>query len=196
MKPGSTLPVGYFDDVYQNNEDPWDFEKSEYERRKFQATIDVLTRNNYANAFEIGCSIGVLTEKLAFKCTKLLAVDISNSPIENARKRLMNYPNVSFQKMIVPEEFPDGMFDLIIMSEVGYYLSMPDLEKARDLILHHLSPGGQLVLVHWTPVVHDYPLTGDQVHDFFLNISGDGQPLKVLYNKREEKYRINLFEKV
>lgn len=196
MKPGSTLPVGYFDDVYQNNEDPWDFEKSEYERRKFQATIDVLTRNNYANAFEIGCSIGVLTEKLAFKCTKLLAVDISNSPIENARKRLMNYPNVSFQKMIVPEEFPDGMFDLIIMSEVGYYLSMPDLEKARDLILHHLSPGGQLVLVHWTPVVHDYPLTGDQMHDFFLNISGDGQPLKVLYNKREEKYRINLFEKV
>lgn len=196
MKPGSTLPVGYFDDVYQNNEDPWDFEKSEYERRKFQATIDVLTRNNYANAFEIGCSIGVLTEKLAFKCTKLLAVDISNSPIENARKRLMNYPNVSFQKMIVPEEFPDGMFDLIIMSEVGYYLSMPDLEKARDLILQHLSPGGQLVLVHWTPVVHDYPLTGDQVHDFFLNISGDGQPLKVLYNKREEKYRINLFEKV
>ena len=196
MKPGSTLPVGYFDDVYQNNEDPCDFEKSEYERRKFQATIDVLTRNNYANAFEIGCSIGVLTEKLAFKCTKLLAVDISNSPIENARKRLMNYPNVSFQKMIVPEEFPDGMFDLIIMSEVGYYLSMPDLEKARDLILHHLSPGGQLVLVHWTPVVHDYPLTGDQVHDFFLNISGDGQPLKVLYNKREEKYRINLFEKV
>lgn len=196
MKPGSTLPVGYFDDVYQNNEDPWDFEKSEYERRKFQATIDVLTRNNYANAFEIGCSIGVLTEKLAFKCTKLLAVDISNSPIENARKRLMNYPNVSFQKMIVPEEFPDGMFDLIIMSEVGYYLSMPDLEKARDLILHHLSPGGQLVLVHWTPVVHDYPLTGDQMHDFFLNISCDGQPLKVLYNKREEKYRINLFEKV
>jgi len=196
MKPGSTLPVGYFDDVYHNNEDPWDFEKSEYERRKFQATIDVLTRNNYANAFEIGCSIGVLTEKLAFKCTKLLAVDISNSPIENARKRLMNYPNVSFQKMIVPEEFPDGMFDLIIMSEVGYYLSMPDLEKARDLILQHLSPGGQLVLVHWTPVVHDYPLTGDQVHDFFLNISGDGQPLKVLYNKREEKYRINLFEKV
>jgi len=196
MKPGSTLPVGYFDDVYHNNEDPWDFEKSEYERRKFQATIDVLTRNNYANAFEIGCSIGVLTEKLAFKCTKLLAVDISNSPIENARKRLMNYPNVSFQKMIVPEEFPDGMFDLIIMSEVGYYLSMPDLEKARDLILQHLSPGGQLVLVHWTPVVHDYPLTGDQVHDFFLNISGDGQPLKVLYNKREEKYRINVFEKV
>jgi len=196
MKPGSTLPVGYFDDVYHNNEDPWDFEKSEYERRKFQATIDVLTRNNYANAFEIGCSIGVLTEKLAFKCTKLLAVDISSIPIENARKRLMNYPNVSFQKMIVPEEFPDGMFDLIIMSEVGYYLSMPDLEKARDLILQHLSPGGQLVLVHWTPVVHDYPLTGDQVHDFFLNISGDGQPLKVLYNKREEKYRINLFEKV
>ena len=196
MKPGSTFPVGYFDDVYHNNEDPWDFEKSEYERRKFQATIDVLTRNNYANAFEIGCSIGVLTEKLAFKCTKLLAVDISSIPIENARKRLMNYPNVSFQKMIVPEEFPDGMFDLIIMSEVGYYLSMPDLEKARDLILQHLSPGGQLVLVHWTPVVHDYPLTGDQVHDFFLNISGDGQPLKVLYNKREEKYRINLFEKV
>ncbi len=195
MKPGNTLPTGYFDDVYNKNEDPWNFQTSEYEKKKFQATVEVLTKPRYENAFEIGCSIGVLTEKLASKCAKLLSVDVSSRPIENARKRLSGHPNVSFKKMVVPEEFPDEMFDLIIMSEVGYYFCMKDLETTQKLILQHLSAGGQLVMVHWTPLVDDYPLTGDEVHDSFLKISGEGQPLKVLYDKHEEKYRINLFER-
>ena len=69
--------------------------------------------------------------------------------------------------MSIPGEFPNDAFDLIILSEVGYYLSMPDLERARQLLVDSLNPGGHLLLVHWTPFVHDYPLTGDQVHDFF-----------------------------
>jgi predicted TPR repeat methyltransferase len=196
MKPFNTLPTKYFDDIYDKHDDPWFFQTSEYEKGKFQATVDALTKPGYDNAFEIGCSIGVLTEKLAPRCKRLLSVDVSSSPIENARIRLSGYPQVRFQRMIVPNEFPGEMFDLVVMSEVGYYFSMADLLVTQHLITDHLLAGGQLLMVHWTPIVDDYPLTGDEVHEVFLKIAVEGGPLKVLFDKREEKYRINLFEKV
>ena len=69
--------------------------------------------------------------------------------------------------MQFPRETPDQTFDLIVLSEVGYYLSERDLLMARDWIVNALRPGGHLLLVHWTPLVEDYPLTGDEVHDLF-----------------------------
>ena len=46
-------------------------------------------------------------------------------------------------------------------------VSEADLARAADLLIAALNPGGQLLLVHWTPPVHDYPLTGDEVPQFF-----------------------------
>ena len=196
MSENKTLRTGYFDDMYDKNEDPWDFQTSDYEKNKYQATVDILPKAQYQNAFEIGCSIGVLTEKLAAKCKKLFSVDISESPVEKARKRLANYPQVSFAKMELPKEFPEQIFDLIIMSEIGYYFSLDDLALTQCLIMDHLATGGQLLMVHWTPEVHNYPLTGDQVHDFFFKLAEAGGSLRRLDYKREEKYRIDLFEKI
>ncbi|MEO5999683.1 MAG: SAM-dependent methyltransferase [Chitinophagaceae bacterium] len=196
MKPSQTLPTDYFDDMYKQHDDPWNFKTSEYEREKYKATIAALPKAKYENVFEIGCSIGVLTERLAPKCHSLLSVDVSVIAIEQARKRLSAYPQVRFKKMEIPKEFPEELFDCIIMSEVGYYLSIEDLTITQQLIVEHLSPGAHLLMVHWTPIVHDYPLTGDQVHESFLRLSETGKPLKLLFEKREEKYRINLFEKV
>ncbi len=102
-----------------------------------QATLAALPREKYENAFEIGCSIGVLTEKLAEKCEKLLAVDVSEKAIEQAKKRCRNLSNVSFEKMHFPEEFPTDEFDLILVSEVGYYLSPVGLGKSDDKILRN-----------------------------------------------------------
>ncbi len=194
-KPKETLPENYFDDVYKANEDPWSFETSEYERGKYEATLKALPRDVYKNAFEIGCSIGVLTKMLAPKCEALLAVDSVEAPLEKARKRLHERKQVTISKMAVPGDFPSDDFDLIIVSEVGYYLSTEDLQLLIGKIIDQLLPGGQLLLVHWTPEVHDYPLTGDEVHDAFMQQSGDGKPLKHLLNQREEKYRLDLFEK-
>lgn len=195
MNTGNSLNEQYFKDVYQNNEDPWSFETSEYERNKYQATIAALSRERYRSAFEIGCSIGVLSEMLATRCDRLLSVDVSDLPLQKARQRLEHNPRVTVQKMTVPEEFPHELFDLILLSEVGYYWSEKDLQKACGLILAHLQPGGQLLLVHWTPFVHDYPLTGDQVHDLFLALCKEDGPLLHLKGSREETYRLDLFER-
>jgi SAM-dependent methyltransferase len=193
--PDSSLPTTYFDDVYRANADPWAFETSPYERAKYAATMAALPREQYANAFEIGCSIGVLSELLAKRCDHLLSVDASELPLEVARKRLAPYPQVTVRQMSVPNEFPNDHFDLIVVSEVGYYLVLDDLKRLRQHLFDHLTAGGHLLLVHWTPFVPDYPLTGDQVHDLFLETAGASQPLIHLLNQREETYRLDLFEK-
>lgn len=189
-----SLPGQYFDDVYKNSSDPWQFETSPYEREKYKTTIDALP-GCYRNAFEIGCSIGVLTKMLLQKAGKILAVDPSGLALEKAASRLKNNPNVVFQQMLVPKDFPFEKFDLIVLSEVGYYLNMDDLallaKKATDRLTHQ----GHLIAVHWTPFVRDYPLTGDQVHDYLLSLCGPGKPFKHMANQRKEKYRLDLFEK-
>ncbi len=193
--PDSSLPITYFDDVYRANEDPWAFETSPYEQAKYDATIAALPRKNYTNAFEIGCSIGVLSEMLAQRCDHLLAVDASELPLQAARKRLAPYPHATVRQMSIPGDFPDDQFDLILLSEVGYYLVLDDLKRARQQMLDHLTKSGHLLLVHWTPFVPDYPLTGDHVHELFLETAGQGKPLTHLIGQRTDKYRLDLFQK-
>ncbi len=193
--PGQTLTESYFDGVYRHNDDPWQFETSKYERNKYKTTVNALPRPTYQHGFEIGCSIGVLTAMLAPKCQSLLSIDTAEKPLVRARQRLAGEPHVTLQKMEVPNEFPEQSFDLVVMSEVGYYLSMPDLQQLAQKIIAHMPNGGHLLLVHWTPLVHDYPLTGDQVHETFLQLSGDDKSFKHLNGLREDTYRLDLFEK-
>ncbi len=192
----SSLTPGYFDDVYRANPDPWNFVSSPYETAKYAATLAALPRPHYASAFEAGCSIGVLTSQLAPRCGRLLSIDVSEQALRAARERCAALDNVRFEQRTLPGEFPEGPFDLIVVSEVGYYLAMPDLLKLRELTINRLAPAGQLLLVHWTPPVHDYPLTGDEVHEAFLEsaILPRG-PLRHLSGRREDKYRLDLFER-
>jgi len=191
-----SLPPGYFDDVYRANNDPWQFASSPYERGKYATTLAALPHPHYGRAFEIGCSIGVFTAQLALRCGHLLSIDVSEAALAQAQQRCAGLPQVEIKKMQVPHEFPAGEFDLILVSEVGYYFSPADLARTADQMLAALPPGGQLLLVHWTPVVPDYPQTGDEVHDFFLAKAQPGGPLRHLTGQRHDKYRLDLLEKV
>ncbi len=188
-----SLPPSYFEALYGTNPDPWKFETSVYEANKYAATIAALPKR-YKSAFEIGGSIGVLTEMLAAKCDSLLSVDVSKLAQERAIQRCQDLEQVRFQIMRLPEQYPEEMFDLTLVSEVGYYWCWEDLKKAQQCILEHLEPGGHLLLVHWTLYARDYPLSGDQVHDSFLELSPT--QLRHLKGQREEQYRLDLFERV
>lgn len=187
-----SLPASYFDRIYSENDDPWGFETRPYEAGKYRATLAALPRETYRSAFEIGCSIGVLTERLAGRCEALLSVDVSERALKRARERCSHLPQVQFEVMQVPDEFPEQSFDLILVSEVGYYWTHADLLSTRRRIVERLHPGGQVLLVHWTPFVDDYPLTGDEVHDTFREAGDD---LRHLGGQRADLYRLDLFEK-
>lgn len=188
-----SLPPRYFEAMYRRDPDPWDFATSAYEEAKYAATLDALPRQRYERAFEIGCSIGVLTRRLAPRCDALLSVDVSERALAEARTRCQGFDHVRFEQMRVPEAFPDETFDLVLLSEVGYYWSRRDLGRARRRITACLAPQGHLLLVHWTPYVEDYPLTGDAVHEHFLQ---EGPPaLRPLHGFSAERYRLDLFER-
>ncbi len=188
-----SLPPSYFAQIYQTNPDPWSFETSPYEKEKYLASIAALPLKRYRRAFEVGGSIGVLTRRLADRCDRLLSIDVSPVAQGRAQTRCADQLQVEFRIMQFPRETPDATFDLIVLSEVGYYLSERDLLIAREWIVRALRPGGHLLLVHWTPLVEDYPLTGDEVHNLFLAITP--APLRCLFSSRETNYRIDVLSR-
>lgn len=152
--------------------------------------MDSLPRGRYARAFEIGCSIGVLTSRLAGRCDSLLSVDVSDLALRRAERRNADHSHVRFELMGFPADSPPGPFDLIVMSEVGYYLSRPDLERAAVRCRDLLEPGGDLLLVHYVRET-DYPLTGDAVHDFLLARDG----FDLLSDRPGADYRLSMLRR-
>ncbi len=157
-----TLPAGYFDRLYAADADPWGFASRWYEQRKYALTLAALPSPTYDRGLEIGCSIGVLTAGLAARCDSLTAIDPSPVALSAAGGRLPT--SVRLIQGSVPDDWPAGAYDLVVLSEVGYYLDGGDLERLLDLIEDDLAPGGTVVGCHWRHAVADYPLTGDEVH--------------------------------
>ena len=156
-----TLGPEYFEKLYAASDDPWGFTSRWYEERKYALSLAMLPRRRYAEAFEPGCSIGALTALLVPRCDRLLSWDISPEAVRQARKRP---PGAQVERAMIPDDWPPGSFDLIVFSEVLYYLGPEDLSRVLRLASGSLTPDGTLLAVHWRHPVADYPLTGDEVH--------------------------------
>ncbi|MBF4635595.1 bifunctional PIG-L family deacetylase/class I SAM-dependent methyltransferase [Agreia pratensis] len=164
---GESLEQSYFDTFYQGRADPWGFETRWYEERKRALTLAALPRRRFGSALEIGCSIGVLTAELADRADDVLATDIAQAPLDSARERLAGRSEVRLERRALPQEWPDETFDLIVVSEVGYYLAADRLDELVSRAAASLNDGGIVVACHWRHPVSDYPMRGDDVHGAF-----------------------------
>jgi SAM-dependent methyltransferase len=176
---GSLLP-SYFDAKYQEDIDPWQFRTSAYERAKFQATLETFTRPRYQSGLEVGCAIGVLSALIAPRCEYLVAVDGSSTAIDEASRQRL--PNVRFRKAFLPDEFPDGSFDLVVLSEVLYYFSEQDLRALAEKCLASLQPTAEMILCHWLGET-DYPLTGRQASELFAQAVATRRPGRAILHE-------------
>ncbi|MFI5426148.1 SAM-dependent methyltransferase [Aeromicrobium sp. UC242_57] len=113
----------YFEQMYESSRDPWALAERVYERRKYDVTMASLPRQTYRRAFEPGCSIGLLTARLMARCDDVVAIDPVTSPLVDAKLRA---PDATFAQGAIPHDWPSGTFDLIVLSEVMYYLSAED----------------------------------------------------------------------
>lgn len=185
----ASLPAGYFDALYATAVDPWGFTTRWYEHRKYACALAALPQARYRRGYEPGCSIGVFTEQLAARCDALLATDVAQAPLRAARDRLAGSAHVALECQAVPQDWPPDSFDLLVISELGYYLDPVDLQKLWSAAIPTLEPGGTLLAVHWRHPVVDYPQTGDDVHAALATQPGLGR----LVEHVEEDFRLEVY---
>ena len=160
-----TLDPAHFRERYDSSPDPYGLADRWYEARKYALSVALLPRQRYGTAFEPGCSIGVLTARLAARCQSLLSWDAVPDAVASARSRTAGLPGVLVEQHVVPGEWPTQSFDLIVCSEILYYFDDADLQHLLRLGIGALRPAGHLLAVHWRHDAPDHPRSGDEVHE-------------------------------
>jgi SAM-dependent methyltransferase len=153
-----------FDAHYRATDDPWHFADSPYEQLRYRSMLDALSRPRYRLAFEPGCSIGVFTRLLAARCEAILATDVSPTALEAARARCQRYPQVSFAHANLADARRFMPFDLVVLSELGYYFSASALRFLIRRLMMAAAPEFELLMIHWRGTSQDHLLSADQAH--------------------------------
>ncbi len=138
-----------FDALYRAQGDPWGYETSDYERDKYAATLLACGPGPFARALELGASIGVFTALLAPRCARLETIDFAPTAVRLARDRLTEAPNVHIRCATIPDDMPEGPFDLVVASEILYYLDDHAVARTLAALEDTMAAGGRLVAVHW-----------------------------------------------
>lgn len=189
--PASSVPLAHFEALYRDSRDPWQLTSSWYEQRKYAVTLAALPRERYRSALEPGCSVGELTRLLAARCDRLLAFDFADAAVQAARTALSGQENVRVERRSLPGEMPGGSYDLIVASEVLYYLSAADLASTVNGLVERLEEGGDLVTVHHRAADRCYGYDGFNVH-----ASLAGQPgLRAVASFDDDDFALRVFRK-
>ncbi len=178
-----------FEQMFEASDDPWAFRTRWYEARKRQLTLASLPSRRYARAYEPGCANGELSAALASRCDRLSVSDAAAAAVALARRRLASLPQVDVRQLATPLEWPEGEFDLVVVSELGYYLSRPLLLSLADKALQSLTPWGVILACHWRAPIEGCEHAGDVVHQ----ILGARLRLPVLAHHVEADFVIDVW---
>jgi len=195
-----TRSIEYWETLF-TAEDPWQYGTSAYERWKAGLTLGLLPTGKLRSALEVGCAEGHMTAQVAQRVDRLLAVDISSKALERARSRCASFDHIEFQQLDVVEGRLPGQLDLILVSEVLFYLSRAEVEKVAKRFAEHLKVGGHVLLVHGNAIQDDRTRTGfDWGHEFGAltigRIFGAAKGLALIKELRTPLFSIQLFRRV
>jgi SAM-dependent methyltransferase len=162
--PAGSAPHSRFEELYRGTADPWEVSTSWYERRKRAVSLAALPLETYASAFEPACGIGAFTRELAGRCERLTAFDPVQAAVEQARTATAGLSGVDVRLGALPDDLPPGAADLIVFSEILYYLGDVDLSATVDRAVSCLRADGELLAVHWLPWAPEAPRDGMDAH--------------------------------
>ena len=186
-----TSSADFFEEKYRRDADPWNFEKSKYEQSRYDAIVAAVQGKRYRAAFEPGCSVGALTAKLVSLCDRVEAIDFAASAIATARKRCPQ-EEVTFRVMGLPERLPLYGFDLIVLSEIGYYFTPEQWTDIVASLATTSSPGTTFITAHWLGVSPDHRMSGDEVH----SILRANRNLHLVHEERRPGFRLDRLERM
>lgn len=185
----SSVPELYFAEMYRKSNDPWHLAERWYESRKYALTLAALPARRYKRVFEPGCSAGVLSALLAERCDALVSWDRRPEAVAAADARLRTFEAADASIGLVPEQWPTGTFDLIVLSELLYYFDADQRSRLRKRVLGSLMTHGHLVAVHWRHFVPEHAAEAEEVHAELR----DRPELVTLATHEEEDFLLDVF---
>jgi protein-L-isoaspartate O-methyltransferase len=180
-----------FEERYRADSDPWGYTTSAYESDKYAATLAACGPGPFGQALELGASIGVFSAALATRCLRLITIDAAPTAVEIARQRLDDEPRVQLLTGVIPSAIPNGPFDLVIASEILYYLTAGELAVTIDRLCEQMAPAARLISVHWRPDGPERPQTTDAVHAALRR----QRRLRSLERGGTDHYRLDVLER-
>ncbi|MEU3274443.1 bifunctional PIG-L family deacetylase/class I SAM-dependent methyltransferase [Saccharomonospora sp. NPDC006951] len=170
-RPRQRSSARRFAELYRASPDPWRTKTRWYERRKRSVVLASLPRRHYGTVIEPACGNGNLTRELATRCDRLVAFDPVPDAVTAARTATSGMSHVDISEAALPEGL-SGEADLLVHSEILYYLGDADLAEviARSAAVLHC--GGHLLAVHWKPKASDAPRDGWDAHRRLLTHPG------------------------
>ncbi|WP_207344627.1 PIG-L family deacetylase [Arthrobacter sp. E3] len=178
-----------FDAIHVDGAEPWD-PTSWYERRKRALLLGTLPRDRFHSALELGCSTGALTADLATRCDLITGADASAEAVATATQRLALAGNVDIILSTLPRDWPDGCFDLFVLSESGYYFTATELSEAVERMVGSALMDAYLVACHWRHPIDGWPLGGDDVH----RLLRANKHLSLLGSYAEQDFLLEVFQ--
>ncbi len=186
----------FFDAKYRAVEDPWDFAVDPYEIARYLEVVSHVDTARHRRVFEPGCSIGVLTEMLGARADIVDATDLSEIAVRRARRRCAHLPGVTVGvgDLSTP---PVRRYELVVLSEVAYYLTESELERTIPVLTERIAPGGRLIAAHWIGTSADHRLHGHRVHDLLASaLSTWVQSHHAVHlDDRHDGYRIDVWDR-
>jgi SAM-dependent methyltransferase len=126
----------------------------------------------YGTVYEPGCSTGVLTRQLGEMAKRGIACDFAPSAVEQAKLRCVDQPNVEVLCTDIRTFVPDTPLDLIVFSEIGYYLSTQELSRLAAQWADRLVPDGEFLAAHRLGESSAHILPGGRVHEILTHSLG------------------------
>lgn len=182
----------YFRRLYAGNDDPWRQRTRWSEHRRRALILASLPRQRYRNALELGCGNGELTAALAPRAEKLIAGDLNRTAVRLATERLMRFPHARAELMFAPQDWPSATFDLIVISEMAYYLDPSKLHRLIERTRSSLDADGTLVLCHGRHMIPGFTLNGNDVHREFTAALLNG-PLERVVRHTESEFLLEVW---
>lgn len=187
-----TSSPGFFEAKYKADPDPWRFATNDYELGRYSTVISAISGGRYRHAFEPGCSIGLLTQLLAEHCELVYAIDFSPSAAMQAAHRCAHLSNVKVYCASILDPLPANEFDLLVLSEIGYYFSNDEWQRISGQLVDPLPLGATVLAAHWLGSSQDHCISGDEVHEVLR-----GHPaLRLDHSERHDLMRLDRFEKL
>ncbi|CAB3845274.1 MULTISPECIES: SAM-dependent methyltransferase [Achromobacter] len=182
----------HFEALYRACDDPWNVRGAWYERRKRALLLASLGRAHYDHALEAGCGSGAMTLALASRCHRVTAVDLAATAIDRCRQLMQagHMAGVETLALRLPDAWPaipPGGFDLMVVSEMAYYLDDDALTRFLARTSASLRPGAELIACHWRGQFDDRRQQTDALHGAFAALPG----ARPLFSHQEPAFRLD-----